>query len=155
MSKLSIVLIDHCTNITLNSINPVSSRQCQLLDLVDWHYLCPTPPTPSADLLATRELWQGNIFWFWCATCTGWRWTSKWEWWGNMAGKNERAFVRTMTDVSESSIERGGRWCWRQKQKKGFMSLRRKDSVIIETNYLTKIKGMTQICLAMGAEVLY
>ena len=35
------------------------------------------------------------------------------------------------------------------------MSLGRKDSVIIETNYLSKIKRMPQICLAMGAEVLY
>ena len=38
---------------------------------------------------------------------------------------------------------------------KGFMSLRRKGSVILGTNYLTNIKGMTQICLAMGAEDLY
>ena len=37
---------------------------------------------------------------------------------------------------------------------KGFMSLRRKGSVILGTNYLTNIKGMTQICLAMGAEDL-
>jgi hypothetical protein len=35
------------------------------------------------------------------------------------------------------------------------MSLRWKDSVILGTNYLINIKGMTQICLAMGAEVLY
>ena len=40
-------------------------------------------------------------------------------------------------------------------KKKGNMSLGRKDGVIIESIYLTNIKGMTQICLAMGTKFLY
>ena len=35
-------------------------------------------------------------------------------------------------------------------KKKGNMSLGRKDGVIIESIYLTNIKGMTHICLAMA-----
>ena len=77
-----------------------------------------------------------------------------------MAGKNKRACVRTMTDVPkkkhqkvpskevEDDVED-------RNKKKGNMSLGRKDGVIIESIYLTNIKGMTQICLAMGTKFLY
>jgi hypothetical protein len=76
-----------------------------------------------------------------------------------MAGRDEMVCVRTMTDVPKVNVRKvpsnGEEDDVEQKLKKGFMSFRRKDSVILGTNYLTNTIGMTQMFLAMGAGVLY
>jgi hypothetical protein len=76
-----------------------------------------------------------------------------------MAGRDERVCVRAMTDVPKVNVRKvpsnGEEDNVEQKLKKGFMSFRRKDSVILGTNYLTNTIGMTQMFLAMGAGVLY
>ena len=76
-----------------------------------------------------------------------------------MAGRDERVCIRTMTDVPKVNVRKvpqmGKKMMFKKKKKKGFMSFRRKDSVILGTNYLTNTIGMTQMFLAMGAGVLY
>ena len=76
-----------------------------------------------------------------------------------MAGRDERVCIRTMTDVPKVNVRKvpqmGKKMMFKKKNKKGFMSFRRKDSVILGTNYLTNKIGMTQMFLAMGAGVLY
>ena len=75
-----------------------------------------------------------------------------------MAGRDERVCVRAMTDVPKVNVRKvpsNGEEDDVQPKKKGFMSFRRKDSVILGTNYLTNTIGMTQMFLAMGAGVLY